>query len=571
LSALADGGVRHVVVSSGSRCAPLAIAAGELKGIAIWTNPDERSAAFFALGVAKGSGQPAALFCTSGTAAANYFPAVIEARMSGVPLVVITADRPPHLRDSGAPQTIDQFKLYGRYAVHFEELPLPHSDPDTVRRWSVAGQQAQAKAKSAGGPVHLNTPFEEPLLPHPDRVVECVRDSIATSDKALRDTVPSEDQDLDFGAAETIAELLSNSERPVIVCGPQDRAPDLVPLIAELAQRIGAPILADVASQARRLPGAICRYDLILRDARVAARLAPDLILRIGGLPVSKSLNEWIASSPATAKIGIAFGRAADPYRCLSHVLHADPRTALVALLKNAAARPAAEGAAYPELWRKVDNAARFATMAETKADQNIESQVVMDVCDHAGRETSLFLSNSMPIRWADMYVCARDNFPRVLVNRGANGIDGIISTAAGIAVSTGETTICVLGDLAFLHDQNGLWRLAEEQVPLKLIVLNNGGGGVFHFLPVASHTAHFEPLVAMPHTIDLSRLAAAHGLDFLRVDAEVDIASILKECFTQRGPEIVEFRTDRRQNAQHHHDVIRRVSETARNVLGIG
>lgn len=587
--------MRHAVISSGSRCSPLVIAVAQLPGLDILTNPDERSAGFFALGIAKATRHPAALICTSGTAAGNYFPAVIEAKMSGVPLVVITADRPPKLRGVGAPQTIDQLDLYGNHAVSFEDLTVPDGTEDCVTGWALSTKRAIQSAISASGPVHLNAPFDEPLVPPPDLAPSCFEYAWDLCRALPIPHAVHSDSVTDAGQLGEIAGQIARSQRPVIVCGPHDEGGDVGELITNLAARIHAPVLADVASQVRRYPNALSHYDLYLRDSLVSSRLTPDLILRLGGLPVSKSLNEWIAKTPAVVKIGISNGTVADPYRCLTETWSSNLGPALRALLSLQYSSTASAASHY-DLWHKVDRTAKAVIeddawvsltppspsaaegQGEKSALPNVEGEgkkssearVVAQICARAGRETILFLSNSMPIRWADTYAKSHSEFPRVFVNRGANGIDGIISTAAGVAIATACTTICVLGDLAFLHDQNGLWRLAEAQIPLKIVVVNNDGGGIFHFLPIASHASQFELLVAMPHGIDLSFLAMAHGIPFHRVEAAQRFASLFGECLGRGGPEIIEVRTDRARNVEHQREIVQRVSRAVRPVLGI-
>ena len=571
VSALFDGGVRHFVVSSGSRCTPLVVAAAHHPNLQIWTNPDERSAGFFALGVAKASRQPAALICTSGTAAANYFPAVVEARMSGTPLVVITADRPPRLRGIGAPQTIDQVRLYGNYSVHFEDLHVPDHHESRASEWILSAHRAVEKAITARGPAHLNTPFDEPLIPPPDDVASIVAQGHAVSDSMKARSSGALEPNENKQDLRAVADILARAKRPVIVCGPQDENDQLEVSVTVLAERIGAPVLADIASQVRHSSAAVAHADLILRDSRVAAHLTPDMILRIGGLPTSKTINEWIAISPAAVKVGISRGRVADPHGCLTHKIEMNPDAALDILLRQTVTSPVGQSE-YRSLWLNVDqDVSRLLLDLSIQPNDVLESRIVAQVCERAGRDAILFLSNSMPIRWADMYADARPDFPRVLVNRGANGIDGIISTAAGAAMATRQTTICVLGDLTFLHDQNGLWRLSANDVPLKIVLLNNDGGGVFHFLPIASHTAQFEPLVAMPHGVDLSCLALAHGIPHHRVDSEDRFSTLLTECLGRSGPEVIEIRTDRSRNATSHHEIVRHVAETLRTSLGIG
>jgi 2-succinyl-5-enolpyruvyl-6-hydroxy-3-cyclohexene-1-carboxylate synthase len=367
-----------------------------------------------------------------------------------------------------------------------------------------------------------------------------------------------------------VGKLLSSSKRPVIVCGPSAQGSDHAQSVIMLAERIGAPILADIASQLRGSKDVISYYDFILRDEDVRAKVAPDVILRIGALPTSKALNEWIVSSPAIAKIGIADGVVADPGRILTHSVRADCHDSLRLLLDVVSTR-LDYSPAYRNMWKGVDGTvATLLKGSPTESAELLESGIVSRVCSHIGSDSNLFLSNSMPIRWADMYAKARDGFPPVFVNRGANGIDGIVSTAAGVARASRRTTICVLGDLTFLHDQNGLWRLADDQVPLKMILLNNSGGGVFHFLPIASHVDHFERLVAMPHNIDLAQLVSAHGIRYWRSQSLREFSVDFEECLRHSGPAVLEVRTDRALNYKRHMETVATATRAIRESLRI-
>lgn len=546
------------------------LAAAHHASLRIWTNPDERSAAFLALGIAKGSGQPAALICTSGTAAANYFPAVIEAAMAGVPMVVVTADRPPSLRGTGAPQTINQINLYGEYALSFNDLPVPGSHPDVHSEWARACGHVLNIAVSKSGVVHINAPFEEPLLVEPVRTAEILA-AVAAAPIAQMTMADRREPTAESGRAlESFAQLIRSALRPVIICGSNRTGDDFTDQVVSLANNIGAPIFADVASQLRSSTAVISHYDLILRDEQIRTELAPDAILRLGGLPTSKALNEWIAATPARVKIGIAPGPVADPHKALTHslrVLCVEAVKHLIESLPDGQPR----NSTYSDQWKQVDQTADLVIAAQGTDAELLESRVVMTVCENAGRNTNLFLSNSMPIRWADMYARAGDRFPLVYVNRGANGIDGIISTAAGVAASTGRATVCVIGDLTFLHDQNGLWRLNAEHIPLKLILLNNDGGGVFHFLPISSHADHFERLVAMPHSTDMSCLAAAHGIRFQRAGGAEEFDRIFDTCVHRPGPDVIEIKTDRTLNHKRHQSLLSEIANAVRKTLGIG
>lgn len=556
------------MVSSGSRCAPLVLAAGLGRALRLWTNPDERAAGFLALGIGKGTGQPAALVCTSGTAAANYFPAVIEARASGTPLIVITADRPPRLRGVGASQTIDQIHLYGNYPLHFVDLPVPDALSATLARWIDAG--VESFRRSAHGPVHLNAPFDEPLIPTPAEAAGIIDGAEAALPELITNDRHVDQKPSGQGELATVVELLRQSRRPLIVCGPMPAAETISNRIGQLVDALGAPLLSDIASPTRALPGAVAHADVILRDSDVAGALAPDLVLRLGGLPTSKALSEWIAGLQDVPRIGIHELQVPDPHRCLTHALTL-PLAAALAQLHQADLRVAVESDVYCRRWQAADTAVSQSlreSIALSAAPT--EAAAIAELIAQLPTATPLFLSNSMPIRWAEMYAAARAGHPRVIVNRGVNGIDGIISTAAGVAAGIGMPTVCVLGDLTFLHDQNGLWGLVRQGIPLKLVVVHNDGGGVFHFLPIAAHTPVFEPLVAMPHGVDLEKLAQAHGVPCRRLTGGDNVGVQVVASLAQPGPCLFILRSDRADNYRRHQATLTRAAAAARAALGL-
>jgi 2-succinyl-5-enolpyruvyl-6-hydroxy-3-cyclohexene-1-carboxylate synthase len=485
--------------------------------------------------------------------------------MSGTPMIVITADRPERLRESGAPQTIDQIELYGRYATTTRDLPLPVAN-DTVIAWREAGREALSIISPFDPVAHLNAPFDEPLIPKSETAAEIVTSEFRSGTLFIS----SEQFAYRNPELKEYSTLLAAAQRPLIICGSLNVPPSCATQIAEVARKYGAPVLADSASQLRARTDSVSHGDLILRDPRVREFLEPDLILRIGGLPTSRAINEWIAASSAITKIGISFTQPADPDGCLTHHL-ATHIPAAIDVLASTADNDRIRQRVYRDSWMRCDKAAAGALgLMMTPADEIFEPAIVADVCRMMRRDMNLFLSNSMPIRWAEMYSGAHADFPRVFVNRGVNGIDGIISTAAGIARASSRTTVCILGDLTFLHDSNGLWRLKTEEVPLKLIVLNNDGGGVFHFLPIASHSGLFEPLVAMPHGVQLSQIASAHGIPHLTCASGVHFNDLFSDCLCRSGPEFIEIRTNRANNFRRHQDIIDPVAVAVRVTLGI-
>lgn len=567
IDALVRLGVQHFVVSSGSRCAPLVLALSHRHDIHVWPHPDERAAGFRALGIGKALHRPAVLICTSGTAAANYYPAVVEARMSNTPMIVLTADRPPHLRGKGAPQTIDQVNLYARYPLYFADLPVPMTGEDQREAWR--GHTARAHSHAIGlsaGPVHLNVPFDEPLIPEPSAAEQIFRDCVADYEPlaSLR-TMPSIDTspEQDWEAARN---QIRQAGRPLVVYGPQDVANDPNAILTRSALPSRIPILADIASQMRtgglRLDNIISHYDLYLRDPDFARRAAPDLVIHFGRLPTSKILNDWLAGCKPAAHIAVTPGEQLDdPYGFTTQLLVGDLPTAASRLLHPADDAPG--DPAYPRLWRAADTAAAneiAAHQREHTTSDLFEGDIVAAVFRDTPEDSIVYLSNSMPIRWADTYVPAQPSRLRVLVNRGANGIDGMIASAAGAASAAGRNVTLVIGDLAFLHDLNGLWGLAKDQLPLKIVLINNDGGGIFSFLPVARHERVFDPLVAMPHGLNFAAAAAFYEIPCQHAASLEEFRGGYAEAVRKPGPQIVTVHTNRQRTAALHRELRRRV-----------
>ncbi|MEW5702833.1 MAG: 2-succinyl-5-enolpyruvyl-6-hydroxy-3-cyclohexene-1-carboxylic-acid synthase [Candidatus Zixiibacteriota bacterium] len=552
-------GVRHVVISSGSRSTPLVLAASRRPGLDITTHPDERAAGFRALGIGKALRRPALLICTSGTAAANYYPAIIEARQSHTPLIALTADRPPDLRGRGAPQTINQVNLYAHYPCYHADLPEPQPGGYVEGVWVDHAARAYAAALgSPHGPVHLNVPFEEPLIPEP-AVATRVMQKMATHDHQhvapglVRPSESSPQTEWDF-----VRSAILRSSRPLLVLGPQDESER--PIAATGMEWLRCiPILPDVASQWRTsdwpTDNIISHYDLSLRCTRFAHRAVPDCVIRLGGLPTSRLLNEWLAGfGPPLRVLVNEHNEFADPYNYATHRLHGHPVDALQRLFSGP--DEARCDPAYLRLWREADEAVAAVITADRdqlNPRELFEADVVAAVFHHAPKEGIIYLSNSMPIRWADAYAPARSPTTRVLVNRGANGIDGLISSAAGAASASKRTVVLVIGDIAFLHDLNGLWGLARERLNLKIVLLDNNGGGIFSHLPIAGHVDTMERLVAMPHELDLSRAAALFGIPWRPVSSLVEFVEVYTETMPKPGPQIIAVNSDRQRTWKRH------------------
>jgi 2-succinyl-5-enolpyruvyl-6-hydroxy-3-cyclohexene-1-carboxylate synthase len=541
---LARCGLEHACTSPGSRCAPIVLSLAREPRIHSWSHVDERCAGFFALGAAKASGRPVAVTCTSGTAAANLAPAVIEAHWAGVPLIVLTADRPPELRDVGAGQAIDQLKLYGDAVKWFFEVGNHEATPERLR-W-VRTLACRAYATAAGGrsgAVQLNFPLREPLIP----------DGSLPDDRTARPDrhpyVIVEPSDLPRAGAGGGGPGPHPSGRLLIVAGAGTPEPAG---LARFAARTGIPVLADPLSGARAGPAAVAHYDLLLREPAFADAHRPQFVFRLGDLPTSKPLRAWLAGLDA-AQIAV------DPDRTWQ-----DPDNVVAMRLRSALPQP--EGleveSGWLERWLGADARAARA-IDDALGDELSEPLVARTLGDRVDPSVTLFVASSMPVRDVESLLAARDGGPRVLSNRGANGIDGTVSSAFGVA-ATGSPTVLLTGDVALLHDIGGLLAARRLGLALTIVLLNNDGGGIFHFLPVAAETDAFEQHVATPHGLDFERAAELYGCGYELPGTIDELEATVARSLGSGRATIVEVRTDRERNLALH----RRVAEAVAAAL---
>jgi len=565
VGALGRAGVREACVSPGSRSTPLVLALEAEPRMAIRVHLDERSAGFFALGLARASRRPVALVCTSGTAAANYLPAVVEASLTRIPLVVLTADRPPEARDWGAPQTIDQLHLFGRHVRWFAEAPVPGGRPDLERLARALGARAAAVAAgSPPGPVHLNLPMREPLVPsgrlspEPEALRPVMREWRGTLRPAPE-------------AVAWLAERVARHPRGLIACGPMDE-PDAAGPIAALARAAGWPILADPASQLRCGPHVdhhtLGHGDLLLGDAGFAERHPPDLILRLGAPPTSKAFHGWLERAEPSHVVHVdPHGGFRDPAHGASDLVRSD----IVSLCD--AVRRRLGPPRTPSAWLDAFVAGERA-VAETVADvvdadpSLLAPAAVRTLGDALPEARILYVSNSMAIRDVDAFLPATRSRCRILANRGANGIDGMVSSALGASAS-GTPTVLLTGDLALLHDSSGLLAASIERLPLTIVVLNDDGGGIFSHLPVArlGDPAGFTRLFRTPHGRDLGRLCQGVGLAHVRAESREHLAAALKDSFSRSTPSLVEVVVEAEHNLEQHRRVRRAVTRALSSV----
>lgn len=503
----------------------MAVALADRRDVAVHIAHDERTAAFIALGIGLATGTPAAVLCTSGTAATHFHAAIVEAALSGVPMLAVTADRPPELQGIGAPQTIDQLNLYGNSVRAFADPGVPdHTDAPRWRTW--AAEWWNSATASDPGPVHLNLPFREPLLGHPQEL---------PTERPPTGAVAREYPGFDGAAS---AQLLSGC-RGVIVAGA---GVDDAAAVHSLADALQWPIFADPRSDCRGRPLSVASFDALLR-CRFAADQRPEVVLHIGEPPASKVLGQWLRACNATHVHLHAQARVIDPLRIVTHRITAPPSVFCREL--SSRVRPAEEH--WAEVWLAAEQRAQKAISRALGDAPLSEPAVARQLTAHAAQ---LVVASSMPIRDVEWF---GDPAPRARVysNRGANGIDGVIATAIGVAVGSASETVALLGDIAFCHDQSSLTALAARRLPLTIVVVDNDGGGIFSFLPQAAQlpAERFDLLFGTPHGTDIVAVARAHGLGACTARSGDELAAaLLDDTIT-----VVRVPSDRAHNVHVH------------------
>jgi 2-succinyl-5-enolpyruvyl-6-hydroxy-3-cyclohexene-1-carboxylate synthase len=562
---LARCGVQHACTSPGSRSAPIVLALAREPRIRCWSHIDERCAGFFAVGAAKASGQPLAVTCTSGTAGANLAPAVIEAYQARVPMIVLTADRPPELRENGAGQAIDQLNLYGSAAKWFFEVGMSDASPAGLR-WirTLACRAYLTAVHGRPGPVHLNFPLREPLVPDgPLGAVPAggrpdggpwVRSASASRPATASPLEP---------APSSLSPGLP--ERGVVVAGRHERGAELTDAVVRFAQSAGYPLLADPLSGARRGSAAIATYDLLLRDSGFSAGSSPELVIRVGDLPTSKPLRAWLSELGDVRQVALdPEGAWQDPASVIGEIETANPVDVLRAWTPTASTEPGAptapRGSRWLEAWRTADEAA-LGAIAATLGDELSEPRVAAELGSCLPSEATLFVASSMPVRDVEEFWPVRDGPPRVLCNRGANGIDGTASSAFGAAAAGAGPVVLLIGDIALIHDLGGLLAARRLGLSLTIVLLNNDGGGIFHFLPIAGQTDAFEEHVATPHGLRFEDAAQLYGCGYQQPETIAELrAAVLGSARSADATTIIEVRTDRAANRAVHRSVEERV-----------
>lgn len=570
---LRRSGLRHAVICPGSRSTPLALVFASTPAIRCWMHIDERSAAFFALGLAKQLDQPVALLCTSGTAAANFLPAIAEARLTHVPLLVLTSDRPPELRENGAPQAIDQNRLYGTHAQWFMEAALPEASNEALRYIRTLACRAFARTLLVpAGPVHLNLPFREPLTPAPisgqPMPPADTRDPLAwqgrPGDRPYTQTTSSwHTGTTTEGIQQELIEAISASPRGLIIVGPQTSS-ELADSLLQLARKTGYPILADPLSQVRGKGGAdelvISTYDAFLRSERFLARYGPQLILRFGAMPTSKPVLLYLKRYAHCPQVIVDPHHGwEDPTQLATQIFYANAQYFCRELgaAFDALHMPAeSERQAWTVAWQTAERATQRALAAAiTDFAELFEGRVFTELAEILPSGSLLYAGNSMPIRDMDTFFWPQANAPRCLGNRGANGIDGVVSSALGASAASDpeKPAVLVIGDLSFFHDLNGLLAARLHALHLTIVLVNNDGGGIFSFLPQSAYPEHFEQLFGTPTGLDFAPVVAMYGGSFQRITTWEAFRAALQESINAPGLHVIEVPSERARNVVLH------------------
>jgi 2-succinyl-5-enolpyruvyl-6-hydroxy-3-cyclohexene-1-carboxylate synthase len=556
---LVQTGVTEAVVSPGSRSTPMAMVMAEHPGLNVHIHVDERSAAFFALGKAKASGKPVAILCTSGTAAANYFPAIAEANISRIPLIVITSDRPHELRDVGAPQAIDQIRLYGHHVKWFVEMAIPEKSDEMLRYVrSVCGRAAATALQAPSGPVHLNFPFREPLIPRLDENIfqlnERPKQYVNVRNGALT---------IDKSDLSEIASKINEHEKGIIICGQIENTA-FTDMVTELSERLHFPILADPLSQLRSgkhsTANVIDAYDTILRSADAKNFLKPTIVLRFGAMPVSKALTIFLKENYQAEHLVVDGGGGwRDPAALTTEMIYCDETKFCEELLSEVKANNDQQ---FLHKWQALNRLTKDNLTVIRDTTELSESRLFYQMAEMLPEHANLFVGNSMPIRDLDSFFHNNEKSIRILANRGANGIDGTVSTALGAASVTSQPSYLVLGDLTFFHDLNGLLAAKLYTINLTIIVINNNGGGIFSFLSQAEHPKHFELLFGTPLDLDFEHVVRMYNGNFTRVQDWEQLRELMESSKTTHGLNVIEVVTKRDRNTEEHRKMWNIVSQ---------
>lgn len=534
-------GLRHAIISPGSRSAPLAFAFDVHRGYTKTIILDERSAAFTALGIAKAGGSPAALVCTSGTAAANYFPAIVEARQSETPLLVLTADRPPKQRFTGSSQTIEQTKLYGDYPLFFYDAGEPVLQEEDLLRLRYIASQAAGTSRYPGGPVHINMPFRKPLEPGGKMLAMLEAESELQIKNNTPPIIKTIQPDYKTYLPEEVVSLMSESSRPVIIAGPRQAFHHGNDVITELSEKLNAPVLAESSSQVTGSSSTLIKgYDAFLRSPKTRNSLKPDLIVRFGNEPVSRGLENLMNDCSGIPHIHLfETGSPQNSSLALNYRSQVQLSSLVIPDMPT-------KTNTYLDSWKHHSRKYNKRLKEELdQADNLSDPHVYYDLVNQIPAGRNIIMSNSFPVRDFDSFGMLEGKDQCVFVNRGAAGIDGVTSTAIGCNAGNRNGGVLFTGDLAFLHDSNSLLQASQQEQPLLIIIVNNKGGSIFRMLPFENYDDRFTRLFETPQQINFDLLAKAHNINFKSVSTREELVPAFNELIDRVGISVLECLTD--------------------------
>ena len=561
-------GVTTLCISPGSRSAPLVIAAAENTRACTLIHTDERGAAFCAMGYAKATGRPAALICTSGTAVANYFPAVIEASQSAVPLLILSSDRPVELRDTRSPQTINQVNIFGDYLRWHFDLPAPDTAISPSFLLTTVDQAVYRAVSRPAGPVQINCQFREPLISDREKgywdTYLSVLDPWQKTGRpfttyAKSELIPSTEE------VARIREIIGNSKNGVLIAGQLSVGTDKEAII-RLASELGWPLLADINSGIRFACSAsesahnvVAHYDLYLRMEKFRKKFSPDLILHMGGMPVSKSLNQYVEESHAEYVVVNAHPFRQDPMSRVTQRIETNPARFALQLSGRIQKNPSG----LTGIFCKAEEISRTVIRDSVQPLDDISEWAVSHIIfESVAEDSGIFLSNSLPVREADAFAACSHKRLAIGCNRGANGIDGTIASAIGFSAGLNRPTTLLIGDLAVLHDINSLAFIKKIEVPVTIVVLNNDGGGIFSFLPVAKLTEYFERYFVTPHGLKFKKAAELFRLPYESPESLSLFREVYQRAIDSKTSSIIEVHTERDKNRVEYEMIWKKVSE---------
>jgi 2-succinyl-5-enolpyruvyl-6-hydroxy-3-cyclohexene-1-carboxylate synthase len=567
-------GVTTLCISPGSRSAPLVIAAAENTRAFTLVHTDERGAAFYAMGYAKATGRPAALICTSGTAVANYFPAVIEASQSAVPLLILSSDRPVELRDTRSPQTINQVNIFGDYLRWHFDLPAPDTAVSPSFLLTTVDQAVYRAVSRPAGPVQINCQFREPLISDREKgywdTYLSVLDPWQKTGRpfttyAKPESIPSTEE------VARIWEIIGRSKNGVLIAGQLSAGTDKEAII-RLASELGWPLLADINSGIRFACSAsesahnvVAHYDLYLRMEKFRKKFSPDLILHMGGMPVSKSLNQYVEESHAEYVVVNAHPFRQDPMSRVTQRIEANPARFALQLSERIQKIPSG----LTGIFCKAEEISRTVISDSVMPLDDISEWAVSHIIfESVAEDSGIYLSNSLPVREADAFAACSHKRLAVGCNRGANGIDGTIASAIGFAAGLNRPTTLLIGDLAVLHDINSLALIKKIEVPVTIVLVNNDGGGIFSFLPVAKLTEYFERYFVTPHGLKFKKAAELFRLPYESPESLSSFRRVYQRAIDSGTSSIIEVHTERDRNRVEYEMIWKKVSEKVETQL---